>query len=203
VGTINLNNFSFDYQQYTWANRPTKALTGSFICITDIGPSDEIFRWNGTRWAPMNGSILLAQTGVRVDLTGTTTTTTLASVTVPGGLMSANGILEVHSFWSYPNNANNKTIYVKYSGTGGTSFLGRTETTTVINQSITLIRNTNSTSAQIGSNGGLAGGVGVGTGATITNTVNTASDSTISIMGALGVSTDTISLYGYRIIYRE
>lgn len=192
-----------NYPRFTWANRPTKALVGSIIDITDIGSSNELFTWNGTRWAPSNGSVLVSQSNVKVDYTGSTGAVVMATITIPGGLMSANGILEVLTSWQYTNSANSKTIAIRFSGTGGTAFFSRAETTTASHQVNLLIRNANSISSQIGMNGGATGSFGTSTGAIATSSVNTGSDTTISISGNLALSSETISLYSYRVNYRE
>lgn len=203
MGLISFNQNSLDYPKYTWATRPSKAQAGSIINITDIGSSNELFTWNGTRWAPSNGSVLVSQSNVKVDYTGSTGTLVLATITIPGGLMSANGILEVLTSWQYTNSANSKTITIRFSGAGGTSFFSRTETTTASHQVNLLIRNANSTSSQVGMNSGATGSFGTSSGAIITSSVNTGSDTTISISGNLALSSETISLYSYRVNYRE
>lgn len=203
MGTINFTQNSFDYPQYTWANRPSKALTGSIIIITDIGASDEFFTWTGTRWAPLNGCIVVGQTNTSVSVTGTAAVTQMASITVPGGLMGPNGILEVFHMWTYTNSANNKAIIVRMNGPSGTAFFSRGEQTTTFHQALTIIRNNNSVSAQKGPVISLSGGFGTSTGTESTGAINTGNNFDIYASAQLTNTGETITLQNIRVVYRE
>jgi hypothetical protein len=199
---------SFPLKTSTWANRPTTAQVGDLITITDIGPVDEVFKYNGTRWAPINGQCLIYSINTSVSVTGTTSQTELGSVTMPGGLMSANGILEVSTFWTVTNSANNKTLKVKIGETsdpasGGTSFMNRTETTILIHQHLCVVRNANSTSSQKGHSTGVSGGVGSSTLAITTASYDTTTDKKIFLTGQLSNTGETITLRGWRLLYKE
>lgn len=43
----------------TWAERPKTATTGQEVVITDVGVTDEVFRWDGTSWRPKSGQVML------------------------------------------------------------------------------------------------------------------------------------------------
>lgn len=203
MGLINLSNNLMAYRETTWANRPTIAKTGDYIIVTDIGPSREVFFYTGSRWAPLNGNIVLAQTNTRIDLTGVTGLVEMASVGVKGGLMSANGMLEITCLWGYTNSANSKTLGIRFSGSGGTAYFGRSETTSAVHHMQTLIRNANSVSSQTGVGAALSGGYGSTSGTLTTSSVSTSSDTTVSITGNLASAAETITLYGYKVMYRE
>lgn len=203
MGLINFNENGLDYAKYTWANRPTQAQQGSIITITDIGASDEFFTWTGSRWAPLNGNVVLGQTNVAASVTGTLTTTQLGLVTVPGDLIGPNGVLEIFHTWEITNSANIKLIVVRMNGSGGTPFFSRSETTQAFHQALTSIRHANSTSSQVGSNASLNGGFGTSTGAYQSSSISTSSNFDIYLSGTLNDITETITLINLRVVYRE
>lgn len=208
MGIINLPDNTFEVTKYTWATKPSYAKTGDLIMITDIGPVDEVFKWTGSRWAPINGQCLLASTNTSVSVTGTVDQTELGTVTLPGGLVSANGILEVSSFWTMTNSANNKTIKIKIGqttdpATGGSSILNRIETTIAIHQHLCILRCANSTSSQKAIASGLSAGLGVTTLSNFTDTYDLSTDKRIFLTGQLANTGETITLRGWRLIYKE
>lgn len=199
---------SFPLKTSTWANRPTTAQVGDLIMITDIGPVDEVFKWTGSRWAPINGQCLIYSTNASVSVTGTVDQTELGTVTLPGGLVSANGILEVSSFWAMTNSANSKNIKIKIGqtsdpATGGSSFLNRTETTILYHQHLCVLRCANSTSSQKAISSTLAAGFGSTTASNFTNTYDLSTDKKIFLTGQLGNTGETITLRGWRLMYKE
>lgn len=199
---------SFPLKTSTWASRPTTAQVGDLITITDIGPVDEVFKYNGTRWAPINGQCLLASTNTSVSVTGTVDQTELGTVTLPGGLVSANGILEISSYWTLTNSANGKIIKIKIGQTsdpvtGGSSFFNRTETTIAIHQHLCILRCSNSVNAQKAISSTMATGLGVTTASNFTNTYDLSTDKKIFLTGQLANTGETITLRGWRLIYKE
>lgn len=208
MGIINLPDNTFEVTKYTWATKPSYAKTGDLIMITDIGPVDEVFKWTGSRWAPLNGQCLIYSTNTSVSVTGTASETELGSVTIPGGLMSSNGLLECSSFWTVTNSANSKFCKIKLGETsdpvtGGTSFLSRTETTILYHQHFMTIRNENSTSSQKSTPVGLGTGWGTSTSSRQTGSYATASDKKFFITGQLANTGETITLRGWRLMYKE
>ena len=174
---------SFPLKTSTWANRPTTAQAGDLITITDIGPVDEIFKYNGTRWAPINGQCLIYSTNASVSVTGTVDQTELGTVTLPGGLVSANGILEFSSFWTVTNSTNSKIIKIKLGQTtdpvtGGSSFFNRTETKTTIlyHQHLCILRCSNSVNAQKAISPTISTGFGSITASNFTSTYDLSTD---------------------------
>jgi hypothetical protein len=81
--------------------------------VTDIGANGALFISNGTIWRPLNGSCVLAASSVAASFTGSTTETTITTVTIPANLVTANAALEIETLWSFTSNANNKTPIIK------------------------------------------------------------------------------------------
>lgn len=199
---------SFPLKTSTWANRPTTAQVGDLIMITDIGPVDEVFKYNGTRWAPINGQCLLASNNTSVSVTGTTSQTELGVATIPGGLVSSNGMLEIYCFWSMTNSANTKTTRIKLMETsdpvtGGTGYHGIANSTILYHQMTVRIHSANSTSSQKGVGYWQAGGVGSLAQAPVTSTYNFSTDKKIQLTGQLTNTGETITLRGWRLMYKE
>lgn len=208
MGIINLPDNTFEVTKYTWATKPSYAKTGDLIMITDIGPVDEVFKWNGTRWSPLNGQCLIYSTNASVSVTGTVDQTELGTVTLPGGLVSANGILEISSFWTMTNSANNKIIKIKLGQTtdpvtGGSSFVNRTETTISIHQYLCILRCSNSLNVQKAISPTISTGLGSTTASNYTNTYDLSTDKKIFLTGQLANTGETITLRGWRFMYKE
>ena len=98
--------------EYTWATKPSVAPNGQIICITDVGENGILCRGNGTKWVRLHPTILY-NLATPVVLTGTTSETTLLTITIPAALMGLIGRLNFASFFALTNNANNKTIRAK------------------------------------------------------------------------------------------
>lgn len=136
--------------------------------------------------------IVIAKSGVAVPLTGTTSETTLATITIPAGAMGANGLIRVSSVWSYTNSANNKTLRARF---GGTSIAATAYTTTASAPLGCLIANRNSASSQVV---GLASGLFAATNTTpTTSSINTSNAADITLLGTLASAAETITLESY------
>jgi len=177
---------------YTWANKPAIAPQGQIICITDIGENGSLWRGDGTKWVRLH-TIVFYSLPANVSLTGTTTETTLATVTIPAGLLGSNGKIIVYPLWTMTNSAGQKSFKLKL---GGQTCYQVSLTTSAHSASLLLVRNFNSVSAQKTSTG-LSAGLGATT-ATISNTtVNTAIAQDLTITGQLANGTDTMTLEGF------
>jgi len=137
--------------------------------------------------------IILAQSGVASSVTGTTSETTLASITIPGGMMGANGSLRITPFFSVTNSANNKTLKVKLGSTAFSSLAVTTSATTTL---LVAVRNRGSASSQIAMS---STGVGISTIAPQSGSVDTAVDQVLTITGQLASTGETITLEGYTV----
>jgi hypothetical protein len=91
------------------------------------------------------GGLTIAQSAVPVAHTGTATKTTLATITVPPGMMGSNGSVEVEAYWSNDNTANDKTLGLELNAAGGLTSLA---TTGVAHITRWVIMNKNATNAQ-------------------------------------------------------
>lgn len=193
----------------TWSQRPNASqYQNEIIYISDIGIGGSYWTSNGTYWSPLNGEVTLAQTGAATSVTGTTSETVLATYTLPGGLMSANGQIEIIHFWNVPSTANNKQIRVRHSSVGGgiagDIYYYNAVTTIIGLQGITCIRANNSVSAQKGWGIGSTGASGIGTIASALRsfTRGLQSDSDIVLTAQLADTSETVTLEAYSIVYR-
>ena len=175
--------------EYTWANKPSVAPNSQIICVTDVGENGSLWRGNGTKWVRLN-PIKVFSLSAPVVLTGSTSVVTLATITVPAGLMGANGKLKIYPLWSTTNNANVKTLRAIFSGSTCTTM---TSQSVPNNSGLVIIRNTNSESAQKCSSG-LVAGIGSSGGSIASITIDTTAATTLVISGQLAVGTDTLTL---------
>ena len=179
--------------EYTWADKPSAAPSGQIICVTDVGENGSLFRGNGTSWVRMH-SVRYYDLAAAVSLTGTTSETVLATMTVKGGLMGANGKLKIWPLIGCTNNANNKTMYIK---AGGTTFFAPIYTNAAVSvQFLGIIRNINSASSQIAHSSASQSGVTLSSIAPIAASINTASNFTLALSAQLGNAGDTFTLHG-------
>jgi len=175
--------------EYTWANKPSVAPLGQIICVTDVGENGSLWRGNGTKWVRLN-PIKIFSLSAAVVLTGTTTATTLATITIPAGLIGANGKLKIYPLWSTTNNANAKTLRATFGGLICTTMASQSVPN---NSGLLIIRNINSESVQKCSSG-LVAGIGSSAGSIASTTVDTSAATNITITGQLADSADTMTL---------
>ncbi len=175
--------------EYTWANKPATAPLGQIICVTDVGENGSLWRGNGTKWVRLN-PIKIFSLSAPVVLKDTTLATTLATITIPAGLMGANGKLKIYTLWATTNNANVKTLRAVFSGSTCTTMTSQSVSN---NSGLVIIRNINSESVQKCSSG-LVAGIGASSGSIASPTVDTSAATTITITGQLAVGTDTLTL---------
>lgn len=175
--------------EYTWATKPSVAPNGQIICITDIGVNGSLWRGNGTRWVRLS-QVLFYNLAAAVVLTGTTSATTLATITIPAGLIGANGKVKFYPLWSNTNNANTKTLRVIVGGSTGYTGVAQNS---VHNGGLLILRNFNSESVQRMSSG-LVAGLGSSTGSIASLTVDTTAEVIVTITGQLANSADTMTL---------
>ena len=125
-----------------------------------------------------------------------TTYTTLATVTVPGGTMNANGKIVIEQDWKYTNSASTKTLRVDW---GGNWITGPTATTTANAWFVLAVKNANSRSSQIMLNGTAYSTSNLDT----TTAVDTSADVAIDFKCNWGanVASEQIILRGYSVWY--
>ncbi len=175
----------------TWANKPSVAPSGQIICVTDVGENGSLWRGNGTKWVRLN-PIKIFSLSAPFSLTGTTSAVTLATatITIPAGLLGANGKLKIYPLWATTNNANTKTLRATFGGSICTTM---TSQSVPNNSGLLIIRNINSESVQKCSSG-LVAGIGSSTGSIASPTVDTSAATTITFTGQLAHSNDTLTL---------
>ena len=175
--------------EYTWANKPSVAPSGQIICVTDVGENGSLWRGNGTKWVRLN-PIKVFSLSAPVVLKDTTLATTLAIITIPAGLIGANGKLKIYPLWATTNNANIKTLRLNIGGMLCSTMVSQSIPN---NSGLLIIRNINSESVQKCSSG-LVAGIGASSGSIASPTVDTSAATTITITGQLAVGTDTLTL---------
>jgi len=175
--------------EYTWANKPSVAPSGQIICITDVGENGSLWRGNGTKWVRLN-PIKIFSLSAPFSSTNSTSVVTLATITIPAGLMGANGKLKIYPLWSTTNNANAKTLRLNIGGLLCTTMVSQNVPN---NSGLLIIRNINSESVQKCSSG-LVAGIGSSAGSIAVLTIDTSAATTITITGQLAVGTDTMTL---------
>ncbi len=139
----------------------------------------------------LNGNIIY-QSGSTVALTGTTTETILATLTIPAGWLRTNGSVELaEALWSMVNNANNKTLRARLGGIGGFAFWSQTVTTAASARGMGRVQNANATNSQKSYSGASFGST---TSAILTGAIDTSVAQTIVITGQLANAADSLSL---------
>lgn len=145
---------------------------------------------------------VLGKSGAAAALTGSTSETALATVTIPANTIGANGLIRVSSLWTMTTSANNKTPRIRLGGIGGTVIFSTVATTIATFRLETLLIAANATNAQNTQSLSARG-----TDLLITSSGNTASavDMTASqdlvISGQLANSGETMTLLGYVVEY--
>jgi hypothetical protein len=143
----------------------------------------------------LKSSGVLAQSAVPASVTGTTTETVLATITIPANAMGLNGAVRVTTQWSYTNSANTKTVIQRFAGaTARTISL----TATASRSDIFMIANRNAANSQVGSATG-AGAYGTSSGTSTAFSVDTTQAQNITLTGTLANTSETITLESYTV----
>lgn len=135
---------------------------------------------------------VVAQSGTAVSHTGDTNAYNYAVVTIPGGLMHAQGKLQVVSHWTHTNSANNKTKTITF----GAMTIQSTVVTTAATSRDYVEVNNRTTATQYAYP---AVGFGTSTSAMLTGAVATTQDVTLTITGQLASAGETLTLEGYTV----
>ena len=186
---------------YTWAGKPSAAAySGAEITITDIGVVGSRWRSNGTRWVNMHPIVLGTLPAPVTQLASVSTAESDAvwTLTVKGGVMDVNSMIQALPLATCNNSATNKTLRIKAAGTSIGTFV---QTTVVAEQPLVLFRNLNSAAAQktFTGNASATGSISTAPAAT---TVNTADDwdLTVTLQAANATNGDTITLDAMTVI---
>jgi hypothetical protein len=141
----------------------------------------------------------LAQDAPATPLTGSTSLTTLATITLPANAMGAKGQIGIDLFFSCTASANTKVLTVYFGGQ--LFYTSPAIGATVTGYQTRLLLSNKATNSQIAHNGG-ATGLGTQTAAAVTGAIDTTSSVTILIRGQLGNSADTMTLESYSAVVR-
>ena len=173
---------------YAWDNN----IVGTGVAANPFaGPAaHEIQDTPNKRWR------ILAQSSAPVSLTGTTTETTMATISVPKDRLGKNGMLRITATYSYPNNANNKITRVRF---GGLQSYAATNTTTLQQRFQVEIGNRNSLTSQFTALAGAPIGFGTSASAPVTMAIDTSVDQNVTLTGQLGNAADTMVLESYTV----
>lgn len=184
---------------YTLATVPAASTlpAGKEIYITDFGNGGSKWYTDGTYWHPVGNQALISVLNTQTAVPADTTEDTLLSVTIPKALVSPNMQIEVRLDASCTNNANAKTLRVRYSTAAGTQILNQAMASVTGYRGTCLLSWRNSTSAQEGIYYTSGGGLGTNTGANGVTTLSVASasaDTTLVITGQKATAGDSMAL---------
>lgn len=136
-------------------------------------------------------SYTLSQT-TGATVTGTGNRTTLASVSIPAGMLGANDTLRVTAYFSSTSSSNSKTGFVRL----GTTDFGVVSWTGGAYQMQITIRARNSQTSQISN---LTGPFGSGSQVLVVGVNDMTAAQTLTIDGQLGLSSETMTLLFYNV----
>lgn len=143
---------------------------------------------------PADAVYVLASSNTAVSVTGTTTKTALATVSIPAGRF-VSGSLRIRAIFSLTSSANNKTLSFEYAGNNIVSTVLTNSSTIDLSKAI-YARSASSQFVQPSTT--LNGGSGV---AISTYAVDATAAQNITINGTLADSGETITLESYSIEY--
>jgi len=174
-------------------------VVGKFNALLDAAPLTIARGGTGAATAPAAARALgvpwtVAASGAPVSITGTTTETALATITIPAGAIGPNGCVEIIALCSFTASTNARVIRARLSG----SEIWSASITTAVssNRVITGFQNTGSQSTQV-SHTGTVTGVGSSAASLFRTSINTAAATTLTITGTLATSSETITLESY------
>lgn len=104
--------------------------------------------------ARLGAAYTLAQSAAGAAAPADTSENVLASIVVPATTLKANGVIRITTAWTCDNNANAKTIRVRFGGIGGTVVMEGSVANVSQARTVTEIANRNATNSQIGTSQG-------------------------------------------------
>lgn len=135
------------------------------------------------------------QGAVAASHTGTTSLTTVKTVTIPAGVIGANGSVVIEATFGGNDTTDNKTYRVNF---GGTFIYSGTQTTSPSGSIRKVVHNRNSESSQVCASSARES-TGFGTSNT-TLSVDTTAAVDVTFQVQLGVGTDTATLESWRVV---
>jgi hypothetical protein len=174
----------------------TNTFVGGRINGTLTNSGGTTNRFIGVTGAPDDSLVVLDTNAATVSVTGTTSETTLRSVSVPAGRLRTNGVLRLRAYGTFNDATDNKTIRLKFGTTTLSTQVYTAGTAWVCDVQL---MNVNSASSQRW----------FGTFNRTTDTLmsftgggsseNTANALTLELTGQLANSADTISILGWTV----
>lgn len=145
---------------------------------------------------------IFAQSAVAATVGAVTTEAVLATITIPGGALGANGFLELWTWTTVTNGANNKSQIIRLGGVAGTQVVNASVTTNNAVARLTLVANRNSQSSQIAfaPTGNNTGGPGQFGSAYPTAAIDTSASWDLVIAGQKASAGDTYTLEAYKLL---
>jgi hypothetical protein len=146
---------------------------------------------------PRSKTTIVDQSATAVSGAADTNENTLATITIPAGMMGPRDTIRLKLRVTYTNNANNKTFRVRWSGGAGTVVWGPTRTTQAGSTTTIWVANRGATNSQVYSSvsnndastaDGNAGG---------TTAVDTTAQTTLVITAQKANGADTVTLEDY------
>ena len=200
-GTITLGTALPTIYANAWVRLPAGAVVGGLAGLyyatfssTTVGVITTTFVDAASAFTPYIPASTVVAVGSNSAYTQTTAADiTLCNVTVPGGLMGANGAFRARVAYSAINNANQKLINTKLAASllaGGFGI-----TSGAVSNTDVKAANRGSQSAQLSSIASTAGVTAYGA----YSTVNTAIDQPLTFTGQIATATDFIVLEGYSV----
>lgn len=120
VGTTPLTYVQFSYapstvQKGTYATKPGSPVAGQQYFATDLGVNGLTLVYSGSIWKPAAGSAVLICDPAAHTAAGNASETNYAVVTIPAGLVSANGSLRIYAQGSYTGTTGTKSILIRHN----------------------------------------------------------------------------------------
>ena len=140
----------------------------------------------------------VSQSAVAASCDASTDENVLATITIPAGMLGANGLIRIGAAWSWTASANNKTFRYRLGGLGGTVLRAPTFTTTTGIADVCIFANVNSQSSQKGLlPQGVQSPYGNSSSGFATAAIDTSVATTIVITGQKASAGETLTLEGY------
>jgi hypothetical protein len=170
--------------------------TQDLIAVIDQ-PSGYPIGWRSAARPPVfvAAPIIMGRSATPVAHTGTTAETTLASVTIPGGLLGPSGVVRVWSLWSMTNSANSKTMRHRL----GTQSLASYAITTNSQLRMSCVVMNRGEAAQVFGSGTAGFADAANTGAPGAGAVDTTQDQTVNFTATLAAAGETITLEAWMV----
>lgn len=193
----------------TFAGKPSAPYAGQEYFATDIGTGIWI-TYTGSKWKPSTGIATLVSDGTLHSGAGTGAEANYHVVTIPAGLLSANGQLRITATMNCTGTNGGKTLSLRFSATSGDVATGMQlissafggSNTTLSAGFIKNLYNNNSVSSQIASNTGQGSYASASSTGEITGAINTAVVSYLNF-NINGNASDTLGYQGITVEWIE